>query len=308
MILSSLGSNQISATDPPIARIESGAVIELRTLDAYNERDVTPEAVLEPTFFPGKLPVTGPIEVVGARPGGWVAVTLHELESAPTGTLIMRKGLGLLGRTWDGPPTPFRFTVAEGRATNEQLGSFDAHPMIGSIAVAPADGRPVWSGLAGEHVGNFDCPEFGQGATMCLPVFQPGALIYLSDGHARMGHGELGGTGIEAGMLVRLSATPVDGPEHSVSGTSPLLLAADGWCAAIGRGDTVETAALTAIASVKCWLDFFGCDHIAARLSLHGEMRVCQVVNNQFTVAVGVEPHHQLTDRLERWRAGEIAP
>jgi len=305
MIYRSSGSNEVSATQPAIAAVGSGESLELRTLDAYAGRDVTPEAVLEPTFFPGKLPVTGPVEVVGARPGGWVALTMDELEPLTTGTLIMRKGLGLLGRTWEGPPTPYRFTISAGRASNPDLGTFDVRPMIGSISVAPPGGDSVWSGLAGIHVGNFDCPEFGPGATICLPVFHPGALIYFADGHARMGHGELGGTGIEAGMRIKMSANNVDGPEHEASGTNPLVLASDSWLAALGRGAAVENAALSAIAALRTWLAFFHCDHIDARLSLQGEVRVCQIVNNEVTVAVGLEPHEQLRDELQRWLAAK---
>ena len=36
-----------------------------------------------------------------------------------------------------------------------------------------------------------------EGATLYLPVFVPGALLYLGDAHAAMGHGELSASGLE---------------------------------------------------------------------------------------------------------------
>ena len=42
-----------------------------------------------------------------------------------------------------------------------------------------------------------DIIETCPGSTVFLPVFVPGALLYLGDAHAAMGHGELSATGLE---------------------------------------------------------------------------------------------------------------
>ena len=48
--------------------------------------------------------------------------------------------------------------------------------------------------------GNIDCKELVAGSTLYLPVTVPGALLYLGDGHAAQGDGEVGGTAIECPM------------------------------------------------------------------------------------------------------------
>jgi len=300
----SLNRNMVTASVAPVATVETGASIEAVTQDAYGGRDATPAAVLEPDFFPGKLPVTGPIVVNGLKAGGWVGVDLDKLEPFPVGTLILRRGVGLLGRIWDGPPRPYRFTIEDGVAHNNEIGDFDARPMIGSISVAPPGSTEVWSGSAGEHVGNVDCPEFGPGAMMALPVHHDGAYIYLADGHARMGRGELGGTGIEVSMRVRMTLRALAGPRYDKTVISPAILAADGWFGAVGRGQNIESAAVRALDSLRRWLEHFECDEADARIALDGDVRVCQIVNNEPTVAVGLHPHPQLANVLARWRAG----
>ena len=47
--------------------------------------------------------------------------------------------------------------------------------------------------------------EVSQGVTVYLPVFVPGALFYLGDGHAVQGDGEIVGTGIEISFNVQFS-------------------------------------------------------------------------------------------------------
>jgi acetamidase/formamidase len=69
-------------------------------------------------------------------------------------------------------------------------------PMLGCIGTAPDWGVPSTS-PAGLHGGNMDIIETAPGATVVLPVFVEGGLLYLGDAHAAMGHGELSATGLE---------------------------------------------------------------------------------------------------------------
>ena len=74
---------------------------------------------------------------------------------------------------------------------------FPAVPMLGCIGTAaPGDFSPT-SGPAGAYGGNLDYNEVREGATVILPVYHPGALLYLGDGHAASGDGEATGNGIE---------------------------------------------------------------------------------------------------------------
>ena len=77
--------------------------------------------------------------------------------------------------------------------------------MLGCIGVAaPGDFAPT-SAPAGNYGGNLDYNEIGEGATVILPVFHPGGLLFLGDGHALMADGEPTGTGVETSMDVEFS-------------------------------------------------------------------------------------------------------
>jgi hypothetical protein len=85
------------------------------------------------------------------------------------------------------------------------------HPFLACLGVAPAlEARS--SITPAEHGGNMDATEASVGNTVYFPVNHRGALLYLGDGHAQQGDGEIAGTGIEVPMRrhERLAARPLD--------------------------------------------------------------------------------------------------
>ena len=78
-------------------------------------------------------------------------------------------------------------------------------PFFGSMGVAPAPelGR-VSSNPPGRHAGNLDNRELVAGSTLFIPVFVPGALFEVGDGHAAQGDGEVDQTAIETSLRGRL--------------------------------------------------------------------------------------------------------
>jgi len=82
------------------------------------------------------------------------------------------------------------------------------HPFFGSMGVAPAAelGR-VSSNPPGKHAGNLDNKELGVGSTLFIPVFVPGALFEVGDGHAAQGDGEVDQTAIETSLRGRIQLT-----------------------------------------------------------------------------------------------------
>ena len=79
---------------------------------------------------------------------------------------------------------------------------FPARPMLGCIGVAPAGDFPPTSGPSGPYGGNLDYNKIGEGATVSFPIYHPGGLLFLGDGHALQADGEPTGTGIETSMDV----------------------------------------------------------------------------------------------------------
>ncbi len=81
-------------------------------------------------------------------------------------------------------------------------------PFFGSMGVAPApDLGRVSSNPPGRHAGNLDNRELVAGSTLYIPVFAPGALFEVGDGHAAQGDGEVDQTAIETSLRGRLQLT-----------------------------------------------------------------------------------------------------
>ena len=89
--------------------------------------------------------------------------------------------------------------------------TIDLKPMLGRVAVAPR-GEEAFGGLwPGDFGGNMDAQEIRPGATVYLPIFHDGAYFYFGDGHARQGHGEVNGSGLETSMDVVLEIDLIKG-------------------------------------------------------------------------------------------------
>jgi acetamidase/formamidase len=116
--------------------------------------------------------------------------------------------------------------------SNTQVLELAARPMLGCIGVAPAGDFAPTSGPSGPYGGNIDYNEIREGSTVRLPVYQPGALLYVGDGHALQADGEPLGTGVETSMDVEftvslhkdeaLSGPRVETADHIISiGSQP---------------------------------------------------------------------------------------
>jgi acetamidase/formamidase len=81
---------------------------------------------------------------------------------------------------------------------------FAARPMLGCVGVAAPGVFAPTSGISGPYGGNMDYNEIVEGATVILPVYHPGGLLFIGDGHALQGDGEPTGTGVETSMDVTL--------------------------------------------------------------------------------------------------------
>src|SRR5262249_4967664 len=78
-------------------------------------------------------------------------------------------------------------------------------PMLGCVAAAPARNEAIAPTTPGPHGGNMDYAGMNAGVKLMLPVNEPGALLFMGDGHARQGEGEVAGTGLETSMDVQFT-------------------------------------------------------------------------------------------------------
>lgn len=78
-------------------------------------------------------------------------------------------------------------------------------PMLGCVGVAPPSGMAFATGYPGSFGGNMDYNRIREGVTLYLPVYQAGALLFLGDGHAAQGDGELTGNALETSMDIEFT-------------------------------------------------------------------------------------------------------
>jgi amidase len=203
-------------THAPELRVDDGDTIETQTLDASG-RDARGEKVAS-----GPNPQTGPFYVVGAEPGDTLAVHLDRLvPSRSTGwssqvlapNVVDPEAVMGLPRSADGSPLRAEWAIDTAKGTATLISPrtrrislvLPLEPMLGCFGVAPAEGQAISTATSGPHGGNMDYRGFVTGATVSFPVAVPGALLFVGDGHALQGDGEICGTGIETSFDVRIT-------------------------------------------------------------------------------------------------------
>ena len=138
----------------------------------------------------------GPFYIEGIEAGDWVSIEIIDMEVGPYG--FYRNGgphwgsLRLIAPVRDGlvhfPPD---FVVP-------------ARPMIGWVALESVAPYQI------DHGGNMDFNAIQPGSTVHIRAQKPGGLLTLGDVHARMGDGELTGTGVEidSAITMRVDRSP----------------------------------------------------------------------------------------------------
>jgi acetamidase/formamidase len=81
--------------------------------------------------------------------------------------------------------------------------------MLGCVGVAPRGKEAISTATPGPWGGNMDYARLNAGMKVMLPVNETGALLYIGDGHARQGEGEVAGTGLETSMDVEFTVAVI---------------------------------------------------------------------------------------------------
>jgi acetamidase/formamidase len=249
---------QFTPFNKPVLTVAPGDTVHTTTVDAggVDEKGVT--RVL------GGNPETGPFYVEGAMPGDTLVVHLNRVR-------LNRDWAGsddfIVGRAVDsefavklkdnGKNIRWHLDRERGVATPEKPAEHLAkytvplRPMLGCIGTATGPSQaPPGTGDSGGYGGNMDFNEIIEGATVYLPVRVPGALLYLGDGHAAQGDGELNGNALETSMEVEFTVDII--PEQRLPG--PRVESAT-HIMAVGLGGSLEDATREATSSMAHWLE-----------------------------------------------------
>jgi acetamidase/formamidase len=284
-------NDAFSRDHEPVFTCEPGDVLVIRTLDSagHLSRQTTP-GESQPVALPARRGhcLVGPIEVRGARVGQILVVRLVSLRTDDWGfTVSGGRDTPLNQRlaVADGDPSWLLWELDQdaGIGTNQYGLSVPLAPFLGVTGVAPPE--------PGEHstipprtvgAGNIDCKELTAGSTLFIPIAVDGALLYVGDGHAAQGDGEVGGTAIECGMTSEIVINLVDDPAvptvHAVTPTSRITF---------GFNADLNVATGDALDAMLGWMQrLYGVDKPTglAIASSSVDLRVTQVANQTWGV------------------------
>ncbi len=204
---------EFSGLKEPVLHLWPGDSVHTESVDAggYDSHGVH-------RVFGGN-PLTGPFYIEGAMPGDTLVVKLVRVrlnrDSANSGD-------GVAGNALD--PYYFRDQPKVEHFDSEWKLDRDAQtgmlkhptdrlknykvalrPMMGCIGVAPSATQSFRAGYLGSWGGNMDYNHVVEGTTVFLPVNVPGALLFIGDGHALQGDGELAGDALETSMDIEFT-------------------------------------------------------------------------------------------------------
>jgi acetamidase/formamidase len=208
----------------PALRIASGDIIDVDTLLTNSPtglaRAGVPDDKIQASLKaivaevtgdrrgPGGHILTGPVYVEGAAPGDALEVKILSIDFAID--YGYNGCSGFIPENCERSQTSKIMTIDKKTMTSDYAPGIviPLRPFFGSMGVAPAPelGR-VSSNPPGRHAGNMDNKELVAGSTLFIPVFAPGALFEIGDGHGAQGDGEVDQTAIETSLRGRLQLT-----------------------------------------------------------------------------------------------------
>jgi len=243
---------------PPVLHIFPGDTVKTWTVDAggTDSKGVRRSQ--------GGNPQTGPFYVEGAFPGDTLVVKLTRVrlnrDSAISSGQISGNALtpGYVQRTRYEPTFNSDWIldrqagVARLKAPSDHLKNYTVklQPMVGCIAVAPPAHQAFRTGYPGTFGGNMDYNQIREGTTLYLPVSAPGALLFIGDGHAAQGDGELTGNALETSLDVEFTVDLIRGQS-----TGAPRAENDEYLMSSGIGNSLTDALQLATTQMVNWLE-----------------------------------------------------
>jgi amidase len=283
--------NTFSGAHAPVLRIKPGDHVVTYTIDARGVDSTGAQRGQGPN------PETGPFYIEGAEPGDTLVVHLLRLETnRATGfsasllaPYTADPGFLRLEALREPKQAAWQIDKQKGIAYMDPGQQFKGprielplRPMLGCVATAPPNKAAIPTSFPDNFGGNMDYNGMGAGATLMLPVFEPGALFFLGDGHARQGDGEVVGSAIETSLDVEFSVDLIKRKKINW----PRLENQD-FIMVLGSSRALNEALQHATTELMRWLmESYGFDERGASLLLGQAMEyeVSNVVDPEFTM------------------------
>lgn len=280
---------------PPIARVRCGETVVVETIDAFGGRLTKPDDRYSECCPgpPRANPQTGPLYIEQAEPGDTLVVHIDQIEPSEdfAVTALIPEFGGLTGTaltaTLNAPlPERTRILPIEGDEIHfSESIRLPLEPFLGTLGTAP-DLESISSLVPGRWGGNMDCLETAPGHSVWLPVFNPGALFFVGDAHARQGDGELTGVAAEMSARVTMRFELLKG--RSIGWPR---IESDEFLMATGSARPLEDAARIAWKELISWLaEDYSLERLEAYelLGLAGQMRLGNMVDPNYTMVAKI--------------------
>lgn len=242
----------------PALHINPGDTVKTWSVDAGG---TDPKGVRRTS---GGNPLTGPFYIEGAVPGDTLVIHFNRIrlnrDSAISGDLIVGSALnpGYVAqrKPVENYDSDWKIDQAAGFAMlkkpTDKLKDYRVPlaPMLGCVGVAPGGGNIYRSGALGGYGGNMDYNQLREGVTVYLGVNVPGALLFVGDGHATQGAGELTGDALETSMDIEFTVElqPGNGPGNPRFENADYLMAS-------GIAGSIDDAFRGATTNLVRWLE-----------------------------------------------------
>ena len=288
---------QFNGKTEPALHLNPGDTVRTKCVDAGGKDEKNVSRSL------GGNPLTGPFFIETAWPGDTLVVHLNRVrlnrDSAGIyNNAVVASALDAYYSRNLKPPKDFdsswRLDHAAGTAAltkaTDRLKNFKValRPMLGCIGVAPGDYQAFQSGNLGSYGGNMDYNQVREGVTVYLPVYQPGALLFLGDGHAAQGDGELTGNALETSMDVEFTVDLIRGKSLG----QPRFESTD-YVMVSGIAGSLDDAMRTATTGLSRWL--------ASEYKLNpGEVAMVLGSSMQYDIAEVVDPKVHVVAKLNK--------
>jgi acetamidase/formamidase len=247
-----------SGAIPPVLHIAAGDTVKTWSVDAGG---VDAKGIRRSL---GGNPLTGPFYVDGALPGDTLVVKMTRIRlnrdtaissgglvaSAVTPYYAMeKKPVEYYDSNWVLDRTK---GVARLARPTEALKNYTVplQPFLGCVGVAPPARMVFRSGYPGSFGGNMDYNRLREGVTLYLPVSQLGALLFVGDGHAVQGDGELTGNALETSMDIEFRVDVIRGKAVAMPRAED-----DEFLMAMGIAGSLTEAQQIATTEMARWLE-----------------------------------------------------
>lgn len=239
-------------------------------------------------------PQTGPFFIEGAMPGDTLVVRLDRVrtnrDTALQTNSVWAAALNPAhARTIAPQADPAAVWKLDGpfgvlAQPSERLADYHVElaPMLGGIGVAPPRDQAWATSNLGSFGGNLDYKAMVEGAIVYLPVFEPGALLFLGDGHAVQADGEITGQGLETSLDVQFTVDLIEGRSLGQPWAEDAR-----YVMIMGVGQSLDDALRQATTGASLWLkDRYRLSdtEVAAVLGTALEYDIAEVVDPQFHI------------------------